>query len=197
MLILACYENIKICDCSLDPCDLGSWVSANVFKTPLYSVKNVSVCSIRCFILSASVTPSSSVIPKGTVIERQNPWTSHSPFLFCFRCGSVKDSSLVACAFSPDGGLFVTGSSGGDLTVWDDRMRCLHSEKAHDLGITCCSFSPQPLSGWSPTLWSMGSLSVSPDSVLWVAVSTLGLRASPLYFRIILPSLISLDQNES
>nr|XP_037858003.1 WD repeat, SAM and U-box domain-containing protein 1 isoform X3 [Chlorocebus sabaeus] len=62
------------------------------------------------------------------------------------RCGSVKDGSLVACAFSPNGSFFVTGSSCGDLTVWDDKMRCLHSEKAHDLGITCCDFSSQPVS---------------------------------------------------
>uniref|UniRef100_A0A4W2GGM3 WD repeat, SAM and U-box domain-containing protein 1 n=1 Tax=Bos indicus x Bos taurus TaxID=30522 RepID=A0A4W2GGM3_BOBOX len=63
------------------------------------------------------------------------------------RCASVKDGSLVACAFSPPGNLFVTGSSCGDLTVWDDKMRCLHSEKAHDLGITCCDFSSQPVPG--------------------------------------------------
>ncbi|KAM9250168.1 WD repeat, SAM and U-box domain-containing protein 1 isoform 3-T3 [Dugong dugon] len=63
-----------------------------------------------------------------------------------YRCGSVKDGSLVACAFSPSGDLFVTGSSCGDLTVWDDKMRCLHSEKAHDLGVTCCDFSSQPVS---------------------------------------------------
>lgn len=70
------------------------------------------------------------------------------PFCFYFRCGSVKDGSLVACAFSPNGNFFVTGSSCGDITVWDDKMRCLHSEKAHDLGITCCDFSSQPVSGW-------------------------------------------------
>uniref|UniRef100_A0AAA9S228 WD repeat, SAM and U-box domain-containing protein 1 n=2 Tax=Bos TaxID=9903 RepID=A0AAA9S228_BOVIN len=77
----------------------------------------------------------------GTVVL----WNAQSYKLH--RCASVKDGSLVACAFFPPGNLFVTGSSCGDLTVWDDKMRCLHSEKAHDLGITCCDFSSQPVPG--------------------------------------------------
>lgn len=68
-------------------------------------------------------------------------------FLCSFRSGTVKDGSLVACAFAPNGSFFVTGSSCGDLTVWDDNMRCLYNEKAHDLGVTCCDFSLQPVSG--------------------------------------------------
>uniref|UniRef100_A0AC11D4I7 WD repeat, sterile alpha motif and U-box domain containing 1 n=1 Tax=Ovis aries TaxID=9940 RepID=A0AC11D4I7_SHEEP len=78
----------------------------------------------------------------GTVVL----WNAQSYKLH--RCASVKDGSLVACAFSPPGNLFVTGSSCGDLTVWDDKMRCLHNEKAHDLGITCCDFSSQPVPGF-------------------------------------------------
>ncbi|NWU15884.1 WSDU1 protein, partial [Cephalopterus ornatus] len=64
-----------------------------------------------------------------------------------YRSGNVKDGSLVACAFSPDGNFFVTGSSSGDLTIWDDKMRCLYNEKAHDLGVTCCDISSNPVSG--------------------------------------------------
>uniref|UniRef100_A0ACB8G139 Uncharacterized protein n=1 Tax=Sphaerodactylus townsendi TaxID=933632 RepID=A0ACB8G139_9SAUR len=63
------------------------------------------------------------------------------------RSGSVQDGSLVACAFAPNGSFFVTGSSCGDLTVWDDKMRCLCNEKAHDLGVTCCDFSSQLVAG--------------------------------------------------
>lgn len=55
----------------------------------------------------------------------------------------------MACAFSPGGNFFVTGSSCGDLTVWDDKMRCLCNEKAHDLGVTCCDISSHPVSGES------------------------------------------------
>ncbi|NXQ70206.1 WSDU1 protein, partial [Quiscalus mexicanus] len=63
-----------------------------------------------------------------------------------YRSGKVKGGSLMACAFSPDGDFFVTGSSSGDLTIWDDKMRCLYNEKAHDLGVTCCDFSSHPVS---------------------------------------------------
>ncbi|XP_021121582.1 WD repeat, SAM and U-box domain-containing protein 1 isoform X2 [Heterocephalus glaber] len=90
-------------------------------------------------------SPDSSCLASGAADGTVVLWNAQSHKLY--RCGSVKDGSLVACAFSPNGNLFVTGSSCGDLTVWDDKMRCLHSEKAHDLGITCCDFSSQPVSG--------------------------------------------------
>ncbi|XP_064419847.1 WD repeat, SAM and U-box domain-containing protein 1 isoform X2 [Latimeria chalumnae] len=42
--------------------------------------------------------------------------------------------------------MFVTGSTCGDLTVWDFQMKCLFNKKtAHDLGVACCEFSPQPV----------------------------------------------------
>ncbi|XP_023372589.1 WD repeat, SAM and U-box domain-containing protein 1 isoform X2 [Otolemur garnettii] len=88
-------------------------------------------------------SPDSTYVASGAADGTLVLWNAQSHKLY--RCGSVKDGSLVACAFSPDGNLFVTGSSCGDLTVWDDKMRCLHSEKAHDLGITCCDFSSQPV----------------------------------------------------
>ncbi|XP_012582357.1 PREDICTED: WD repeat, SAM and U-box domain-containing protein 1 isoform X4 [Condylura cristata] len=89
-------------------------------------------------------SPDSTCVVSGAADGTVVLWNAQSHKLY--RCGSVKDGSLVACAFSPDGNFFVTGSSCGDLTVWDDKMRCLHSEKAHDLGITCCDISSQPFS---------------------------------------------------
>uniref|UniRef100_A0A8C5VBM8 WD repeat, SAM and U-box domain-containing protein 1 n=1 Tax=Microcebus murinus TaxID=30608 RepID=A0A8C5VBM8_MICMU len=89
-------------------------------------------------------SPDSTCVASGAADGTIVLWNAQSYKLY--RCGSVKDGSLVACAFSPNGNLLVTGSSCGDLTVWDDKMRCLHSEKAHDLGITCCDFSSQPVS---------------------------------------------------
>ncbi|XP_074072021.1 WD repeat, SAM and U-box domain-containing protein 1 isoform X3 [Macrotis lagotis] len=91
-------------------------------------------------------SPDSTYLVSGAADGTVVSWNMQTYKLF--RCGSVKDGSLVACAFSPNGSIFVTGSSCGDLTVWDDKMRCLHSEKAHDLGITCCDFSSQPISGF-------------------------------------------------
>ncbi|XP_071978045.1 WD repeat, SAM and U-box domain-containing protein 1 [Engystomops pustulosus] len=67
------------------------------------------------------------------------------PLLKFHRSGLVKDGSLVACAYSPGGNIFITGSSCGDLTAWDENMRCLYSDKAHDLGVTCCDFSSKPV----------------------------------------------------
>ncbi|XP_064238801.1 WD repeat, SAM and U-box domain-containing protein 1 isoform X5 [Aotus nancymaae] len=92
-------------------------------------------------------SPDSTCLASGAADGTVVLWNVQSYKLY--RCGSVKDGSLVACAFSPNGSFFVTGSSCGDLTVWDDKMRCLHSEKAHDLGITCCNFSSQPVSARS------------------------------------------------
>uniref|UniRef100_A0A2R9CKU3 WD repeat, SAM and U-box domain-containing protein 1 n=1 Tax=Pan paniscus TaxID=9597 RepID=A0A2R9CKU3_PANPA len=89
-------------------------------------------------------SPDSTCLASGAADGTVVLWNAQSYKLY--RCGSVKDGSLAACAFSPNGSFFVTGSSCGDLTVWDDKMRCLHSEKAHDLGITCCDFSSQPVS---------------------------------------------------
>uniref|UniRef100_A0A8D0HPJ7 WD repeat, SAM and U-box domain-containing protein 1 n=1 Tax=Sphenodon punctatus TaxID=8508 RepID=A0A8D0HPJ7_SPHPU len=89
-------------------------------------------------------SPDSTYLVSGAADGSVVLWNAQSFKLY--RSGSVKDGSLVACAFSPNGNLFVTGSSCGDLTVWDDKMRCLYNEKAHDLGVTCCDFSSQPVS---------------------------------------------------
>lgn len=65
-----------------------------------------------------------------------------------FRTGAVPDTTMVACSFSPCGQLFATGSTYGDLRIWDLDMNQLHAEKyAHDLGVTCCQFAPQIMTG--------------------------------------------------
>ncbi|XP_028941465.1 WD repeat, SAM and U-box domain-containing protein 1 isoform X4 [Antrostomus carolinensis] len=90
-------------------------------------------------------SPESMYLVSGAADGSAVLWNMQS--LKLYRSGNVKDGSLVACAFSPNGNFFVTGSSGGDLTIWDDKMRCLYNEKAHDLGVTCCDISSQPISG--------------------------------------------------
>uniref|UniRef100_A0A8B9BHN9 WD repeat, SAM and U-box domain-containing protein 1 n=1 Tax=Anser brachyrhynchus TaxID=132585 RepID=A0A8B9BHN9_9AVES len=89
-------------------------------------------------------SPESTYLVSGAADGSVVLWNVQS--LKMYRSGSVKDGSLVACAFSPNGNCFVTGSSWGDITVWDDTMRCLYNEKAHDLGVTCCDISSQPIS---------------------------------------------------
>uniref|UniRef100_A0A8B9T9X6 WD repeat, SAM and U-box domain-containing protein 1 n=1 Tax=Anas platyrhynchos TaxID=8839 RepID=A0A8B9T9X6_ANAPL len=89
-------------------------------------------------------SPESTYLVSGAADGSVVLWNVQS--LKLYRSGSVKDGSLVACAFSPNGNCFVTGSSWGDITIWDDTMRCLYNEKAHDLGVTCCDISSQPIS---------------------------------------------------
>ncbi|XP_063115724.1 WD repeat, SAM and U-box domain-containing protein 1 isoform X3 [Cavia porcellus] len=117
-------------------------------------------------------SPDSSCLASGGADGTVVLWNTQSHKLY--RCGSVKDGSLVACAFSPNGNLFVTGSSCGDLTLWDDKMRCLHSEKAHDLGITCCDFSSQPVSDGEqgPQFFRLASCGQDCQVKIWVVSFT-------------------------
>lgn len=66
---------------------------------------------------------------------------------FLRRSGAVSDTTMVACSFSPCSQMFMTGSTYGDLRMWDLHMKLLHKENnAHDLGVTCCAFAPSILS---------------------------------------------------
>ncbi|XP_074159490.1 WD repeat, SAM and U-box domain-containing protein 1 isoform X3 [Sminthopsis crassicaudata] len=53
-------------------------------------------------------------------------------------------------------------------------MRCLHREKAHDLGITCCDFSSQPISDGEhgPQFFRMASCGQDCEIKLWVTSLT-------------------------
>ncbi|XP_040213837.1 WD repeat, SAM and U-box domain-containing protein 1 isoform X2 [Rana temporaria] len=86
-------------------------------------------------------SPSSMYLASGAADGSVVLW--NVPLMKFYRSGLVRDGSLVACAFAPGGNLFITGSSSGDITAWDENMRCLHNEKAHDLGVTSCDFSSQ------------------------------------------------------
>lgn len=61
---------------------------------------------------------------------------------------TVNDTTMVACSFTPCGQMFVTGSTYGDLRLWDLDMNQLHAEKnTHELGVGCYCFGPKILSG--------------------------------------------------
>ncbi|XP_054237119.1 WD repeat, SAM and U-box domain-containing protein 1 isoform X2 [Indicator indicator] len=113
-------------------------------------------------------SPDSTCLVSGAADGSVVLWNMQS--LKLYRSGNVKDGSLVACAFAPSGNFFVTGSSCGDLTVWDDKMRCLCNEKAHDLGVTCCDISSQPVSGDEHTFtcFQMASCGQDNQIKLWL-----------------------------
>lgn len=117
-------------------------------------------------------SPDSTFLVSGAADGSVNLWNIQS--LKVHRSGSVKDGSLVACAFAPNGRFFVTGSSCGDLTVWDDKMRCLYNEKAHDLGVTCCDFSSQSISGNNQDVKYFQMASSGQDSItkIWLVSFT-------------------------
>lgn len=73
-----------------------------------------------------------------------------APSVLPHRTGAVNDTTVVACSFSPCSQMFMTGSTYGDLRLWDLHMKQLHKENnAHDLGVTCCAFAPNILSSES------------------------------------------------
>lgn len=60
---------------------------------------------------------------------------------------SDHEAMITACAFTPDSNFLVSGSSAGDLKLWDSKYghsKCLFTlQEAHDLGVLCCDFSSQ------------------------------------------------------
>ena len=64
----------------------------------------------------------------------------------CYRELEGQDASIVAVAFSPDSALIISGTPNGDLRIWDAKFGhgrpLLCQPDAHDLGVTCCEFSP-------------------------------------------------------
>ena len=67
--------------------------------------------------------------------------------LFIFsRTFQAHEATVFGCCFTPDSHFLVSGSSDGDLNVWDAQYghgKCLQCvPECHDLGVTCCDFSP-------------------------------------------------------
>ncbi|KAM8933526.1 WD repeat, SAM and U-box domain-containing protein 1 [Pelodytes ibericus] len=112
-------------------------------------------------------SPNSQYLASGAADGTVVLW--NVPLLKFHRSSLVKDGSIVACAFCPSGNIFVTGSSCGDLTAWDENLRCLYSEKAHDLGVTCCDFSSQPFAdaGCGFEYFQMASCGQDSTIQLW------------------------------
>ncbi|XP_053554309.1 WD repeat, SAM and U-box domain-containing protein 1 isoform X2 [Bombina bombina] len=113
-------------------------------------------------------SPSSIYLASGAADGSVVLW--NVPLLKFHRSSTVKDGYPVACAFYPGGNVFVTGSSSGDLTAWDENMRCLYTDKAHDLGVTCCDFSSQPITDeqYGTECFQMASCGQDNEIRLWI-----------------------------
>ena len=58
---------------------------------------------------------------------------------------------MTTCTFSPNGAFVLSGSTGGDIRVWDalygHGKQLAFQAEAHDLGVTCAAFSPSYTEG--------------------------------------------------
>jgi len=56
------------------------------------------------------------------------------------------EAAIYAAAFTPDGQYVITGCVNGNLKLWDCMDEYLTAsittQEAHELGVTCCDFSP-------------------------------------------------------
>ncbi|XP_068173893.1 WD repeat, SAM and U-box domain-containing protein 1 isoform X2 [Antennarius striatus] len=76
---------------------------------------------------------------------------------------------MVACSFSPCSQVFMTGSTYGDLRLWNLDMKQLHAEKnAHDMGVTCCTFAPSILSDGQFVQLRLASCGQDNHVKIWV-----------------------------
>lgn len=118
-------------------------------KLILWDVKNGTKVAVlqhesQNSIRVCKFSPNSSYVVTGSDDEMLCLWDVSTKKLV--RCFQGHESSVVACAFTPDSNFVVSGSTGGDLKVWDAKYG--HGKflafvlECHDLGVTCCDFSP-------------------------------------------------------
>uniref|UniRef100_A0A8C4QI27 WD repeat, SAM and U-box domain-containing protein 1 n=1 Tax=Eptatretus burgeri TaxID=7764 RepID=A0A8C4QI27_EPTBU len=97
----------------------------------------------------------------------------------CLGERKVRDGSVTAVACTHDGNIFASGSSEGNLELWDRDLHCLHMERrCHDLGILGCCFSPDnSLYGeCDVTRYLLASCGQDKRVVLWtMAAATSGI----------------------
>ncbi|XP_062314024.1 LOW QUALITY PROTEIN: WD repeat, SAM and U-box domain-containing protein 1-like [Osmerus eperlanus] len=89
-----------------------------------------------------ALSPDSTFLVAGASDGTVVLWAFHSKTIRSH--GAVSEATVLALCFSPNGLVFVTGCSYGDIKLWDVDMRLLFTEKyAHDLCVACCQFAAQ------------------------------------------------------
>lgn len=126
-------------------------------------------------------SPNSKFLVSGSDDENVCLWSVQQKKLL--RTYSAHDASIMACAFSPDNNYLVSGCCNGNLRVWDTVFG--HSKamayilEGHDLGVTCCDFSPTYGSArevyQDGSIWFLLATSGQDSLVkLWVFTTELG-----------------------
>lgn len=73
-------------------------------------------------------------------------YTFNSVSLFVIRTYRGHEGTVFGLDFTPDSQYIVSGSSDGDLQVWDAKfghgVSLYLNLEGHDLGVMCCEFSP-------------------------------------------------------
>ncbi|XP_038576354.1 WD repeat, SAM and U-box domain-containing protein 1-like isoform X2 [Micropterus salmoides] len=122
---------------------------------------------VRSPLRVCALAPDSSLLLAGACDGTVALWDFPSKTLRS--CSAVSEASVVACCFSPCGQMFVTGCTYGDLKLWDVDVCLLHAEKdAHDLGVTCCSFTDQLKVGGCCVEFRLASCGQDSQLKIWI-----------------------------
>lgn len=121
----------------------------------------------RSPIRACAVAPDSSLLLAGACDGTATLWEFSSKTLK--RCLAVSEASVVACCFSPCSQMFVSGCTHGDLRLWgvDGSALCVQKD-AHDLGVTCCSFSSQYEVDGSSLEFRLASCGQDSQLKIWI-----------------------------
>ncbi|KAI1280766.1 WD repeat, SAM and U-box domain-containing protein 1 [Halotydeus destructor] len=104
-------------------------------------LRHVSECAVRV----CAFSPSCAILASAGDDETICIWDISTRSLIRSLVGH--EAMVTAVSFSPDSNYLISGSSGGDIKLWDARHghgKCLDTvTEAHDLGVTSCDFSSQ------------------------------------------------------